>query len=296
MGETKEYIGAFPKEDRIIFLILLILLALAPLVPWPKLSVTQATIDSYDAVENVPDGGVFMWTTDFSMSTWFEMEPPETAIFKHFFKRAQDDGCKVVLTSTYTTPEGWFAQQKVVAERAKPSDFGLTYGEDWMMTGWIPGYEPILKGLLADFWATCGGKDYAGTPLGNLPMMANIKGAGDFHLVGYSTSTSPDPYCRQWGVGVGVNNVKVDLKSGEADGAQLIGSMGTATVPWIMPYIESGVHTSYVSGQRGGAEYEQIAGTPGTGLGFMGGQSIGHFYAIVLIIGTNVLYLQERRR
>lgn len=63
-----------------------------------------------------------------------------------------------------------------------------------------------------------------------------------------------------------------------------------------MPYIDSGVQTSYISGQRGGAEYEQYADTPGAGLGFMGGQSMGHFYAIVLIIATNAMYLMERRR
>lgn len=299
MGKTeeREYIGAFPREDRIIFLILLLLLVISPYIPFPGLQVTPSSEASYAAVENVPDGGAFMWATDFTMATWYEMEPAETAIFKHMMMRAQDDGCKIVFVTTYEA-DGFFAQQKVLNEQAQPGDYDLVYGDDYVILGWVPGYESSQAGLMSDLAAITGGKDYQGTSLNDLPMMANINGAGDIHLLGYSTSTSPDPYARQWGVGTGVNNVelKVPLKDGSTTGAQLIGSMGTATVPWIMPYIDAGVQTSYVSGQRGGAEYEQLLGVTGTGSGFMSGQSIGHFYAIALIIGTNVMYMLEKRK
>jgi hypothetical protein len=297
MGE-KEYLGAFPREDRIIFLILLILLAIGPLIPWPELPVTTATETSYDAVENVPDGGAFMWTTDFTMSVWYEMSPPEIAIFRHMMIRARDDGCKIVLVAVYGA-DGYFAQNKILAEEARPGDYDLVWGEDYVQLGWIPGYEPILAGLMQDLRTTSGGKDDRGNGLDTLPMFSGgkLKGAGDFHLLGYSTSTSPDPYVRQWGVGEGANNVPVELKDGTKNpGAQLIGAMGTATVPWIMPYVDQGIQTSYVSGQRGGAEYEAVLGIPGAGLGFMAGQTIGHFYAIVLVVVTNVMYLSERRR
>jgi hypothetical protein len=296
MGD-KEYYGAFPREDRLIFAILLVVLAIGPFIPWPELPVTPATQASFDAVENVPDGGAFLWTNCFTLSTWYEMEPAETAVYKHMMQRARDDGCKIVFVAV-DAADGYWAQLKVLAEQASPEDdYGLVYGEDYVILGWIPGYEPILAGLLSDLWTTAGGRDHNGVPLADLPMMENIRGAGDFQLLGYSTSTSPDPYPRQWGVGVGVNNVPVTLKDGtESPGAQMIGSMGTATVPWIMPYIDQGLQTSYISGQRGGAEYEAVLGDPGTGLGFMAGQTIGHFYAIVLIVVANVMFFMERRR
>lgn len=298
MGESKEYLGAFPREDRIIFAILLVLLAIAPLFPWPTLPVTSATENSFNAVENVPNGGAFMWSTDFTMSVWYEMSPPETAIFKHMFQRARDDGCKIVFVAVYGA-DGYWAQNKVLAENAKPADYGLEWGVDYVQLGWIPGYEPILAGLLTDLRATTGNKDARGVSLDSYPMFSGgkLNGAGEFHYLGYSTSTSPDPYVRQWGTGVGVNNVPVNLKDGtQSKGAQLIGSMGTATVPWIMPYVDQGIQTSYVSGQRGGAEYEAVLGAPGAGLGFMAGQTMGHFYAIVLVIVTNAMFIMERRR
>jgi hypothetical protein len=298
MGESKEYLGAFPKEDRIIFLIFLVLLAITPIIPWPDLPVTSATENSFAAVDNVPDGGAFMWTTDFTMSVWYEMEPPETAVFRHMMIRARDDGCKIVFVTVYEA-DGYFAQNKILAEQSKPEDYDLVWGEDYVQLGWLPGYESMLANLMQDLRTTAGGKDVRGNALDSLPMFAGgaLKGAGDFHLLGYSTSTSPDPYVRQWGVGVGVNNVAVTLKDGtENAGAQLIGAMGTATVPWIMPYIDQGIQTSYISGQRGGAEYEAVLGIEGTGLGFMAGQTMGHFYAITLIIVTNIMYFMERRR
>jgi hypothetical protein len=298
MSESKEYLGAFPKEDRIIFALLLVLLAIAPLVPWPALPVTTATERSFDAVENVPDGGAFMYSTDFTMSVWYEMSPPEVAIFKHMFQRARDDGCKIIFVAVYGA-DGYFAQNKVLAENAKPGDYDLVWGEDYVQLGWIPGYEPILAGLLTDLRATTGNKDARGVSLDTYPMFSGgkLNGAGEFHYLAYSTSTSPDPYVRQWGTGVGVNNVAVTLKDGtESAGAQLIGSMGTATVPWIMPYVDQGIQTSYVSGQRGGAEYEAVLDEPGAGLGFMAGQTIGHFYAIVLVVVTNAMHIMEKRR
>jgi hypothetical protein len=258
--------------------------------------VTSAIEDSVAALDNVPDGGVFMWSTDIIMANWYEMAPPEIAVFKHMMERARDDGCKIMLVTTYVVA-GHYAKMKILAEEAKPADYGLTYGEDYAITGWIPGYETTMAGMLQDFWGITGGKDYQGTPYTQLPMMDSIRKAGDFHLLGYSTSTSPDTYARQWGVGVGVNNVPVTLKDGtENPGAMLIGSMLTGSVPIIMPFIDKGLQTSYISGQRGGAEYEVYRNTPGAGLASMAGQSMGHFYAIALVIVTNILFNLERRK
>lgn len=291
-----EYIGAFPREDRLIFLIFLILLVISPYIPWPKTPVSPSTELSYAAVENVPNGGAFMHTTDFTMSTWYENGPPEIALFKHMFRRAQADGCKVVFVSTESA-EGFVASEKILREIVLPADYDLEYGKDYVKLGWIPGYETTLAGLLSDLWSISGGKDVAGTPFTDLPMMANLHGAGDFQLLGYSSSTNPDTFTRQWGVGVGQNNKPVTLKDGtDSPGAPLIGNINTASVPWLMPYVEAGVQTSFLSGVRGGAEYEELLDSPGPGLALMAGQSIGHLYGIVLIIVTNALYLLERRR
>jgi hypothetical protein len=297
MGEKKdEYIGAFPREDRYIFAIFLVLLAISPYIPFPETPITPATRNFYAAIENVPDGGAYMWSTDFDIGVWYEMAAPEIATYHHMFTRAQEDGCKVVLVATFY-PQGWMAAEKILREEVRPDDYGLVYGEDYVMLGWIPGYETTLAGLMSDLWTIAGGKDYQGTAFTDLPMMDNLRGAGDFHLLGYSTSTSPDPYARQWGVGMGSNTTPMTMKDGQQlDGAMMIGNAGTATVAWLMPYIESGIQTSYLSGQRGGAEYEILLDRPGMGGGFMAGQSIGHFYAIALVIVTNALYLLERRR
>jgi hypothetical protein len=293
--EEDSYIGAFPTEDRLIFLIFLILLAVSPFLPWPATQITPATEASFDAIEAVPDNGAILWTTDFTMATWYENGPPEIALYKHMFQRARDDGVKIVITNTESA-EGFIASSKILAEEVNPDDYDLEYGEDYVRLGWIPGYETALAGLLSDLNGITGGKDFEGTSLSSLPMMADLTGAGSFQLVGYSTSTNPDTFTRQWGVGVGQNNVPVTLKDGsESDGALLIGNIGTASVAWLMPYIDAGVQTSYVSGVRGGAEYEGLIGEEGLGVEQMAGLSIGHFYGVVLIIVTNAMYLYSRR-
>jgi hypothetical protein len=297
-----EYIGAFPKEDRLIFLILLILIVISPYIPWPDTPVTPATEASYAAIENVPDNGNILWTTDFVMATWFEMAAPEIALYKHMFTRIKNDGLSLVIVSTEPSPEGFVASQKILAEEVKPADYDAVEGTDFIRLGWIPGYETTLAGLLRDLMDITGGKDYAGNSLDGMPLIEKLKaddgkvGAGDFQLLGYSTSTNPDTFCRQWGTGVGENNAPVTLKDGtESPGAPLIGNMGTASVPWVMPYIEAGVQTSYISGTRGGAEYEILIDEAGLGAAFMAGHSIGHFYGVVLIIVTNAMYLYQRR-
>jgi hypothetical protein len=299
VGESikrEDYIGAFPKEDRFIILIFLIILSIAPLVPLPDTPITPPTQDSFAAIENVPDGGTFLWCTDFGMGMWYEQAPAEVAVFRHMFQRVRDDDCKIVFVTT-SGPDPWFVVQRLFRDEVNPDDYGAVYGEDYVLLGWIPGYESTLAGLLSDLKGITSNKDYQGTALSDLPMMADLNEAGDFHLLGYSLSTSPEPYTRQWGVGVGLNNVPVMLKDGtESPGALLICNINTGGVPWVMPYIEAGIQTSYISGQRGGAEYEDLLNEPGAGLGFMAGQSLGHFFAIALIIGTNAYYFYSRSR
>jgi len=292
----KEYIGAFPREDRIIFLIFLILLAIAPFIPWPATPITTPTETCYTAIENVPDGGAILYTTDFVMATWYENGPSEIALYKHVMRRAQADNIKIVFVTTESA-EGFVAHTKILVEEAKPADYELVYGEDYVRLGWIPGYETSLAGLLSDLWAISGGKDFEATPLTNIPMMADLKGAGDFQLLIYSTATNPDTFTRQWGVGVGQNNIEVTLKDGtKSEGALLIGNINTASVPWLMPYVDAGVQTSYLGGVRGAAEYEILLDEIGLAGIQMAGISIGHFYAIVLVVLTNIAYLMERRR
>jgi hypothetical protein len=114
--EEDSYIGAFPTEDRLIFLIFLILLAVSPFVPWPKTQITPATEASFAAIDNVPNGGAILWTTDFTMATWYENGPPEIALYKHMFQRAQDDGVKIIITNTESA-EGFIASSKILQRK-----------------------------------------------------------------------------------------------------------------------------------------------------------------------------------
>lgn len=266
-------------QDRLIFLIYIILIALPFIyVVGLPLPISDLTKTFYNTIESVPEGGVILWVTDIGFALWTEIGSGEIAIYKHLFTLARTKNVKLIFASTYG-PDGAYLTDMIIKKYIIPEGFaeGLTYGENWVQLGWLPGWEASLAALVRDIHKAAP-TDYFGTPLGQLPMMKNIRSVDDLDLLGWS-GYYVDEYARQW----------------TGWGKPVIVNLSATTVAMAKPWFVKGLITAYLNGQRGNAEYEALTGYKGFATSAMDAQSLAHLYAIILLLIPNIHYIWTRK-
>ena len=180
--------GGFTRwllPDGLIYLLVLgVLLAILLIRPpfgdipfAPSTDVTQF----YNAVESVPSDRPVLVVYDWDATRSAEMSVLSQAVMRHLMSR------HVPFVTISTAPQGpGFAQQVVRAALADPvSNYGYTYGTDYLILGYIPGNEAALRSAVDDFTAVLP-LDYQQIErLDTYPILrqGNIKGARDFALV-----------------------------------------------------------------------------------------------------------------
>lgn len=268
--------GSLPIVDRAVFIIFIILIAIPAIMPLGlPISISSNTVEVYRQIEGLKGGDIAMWITDFSVGTWGQVGPAEVAIYRHLFDLIRRKGIKVIIVTTYSV-DGALNAERILREYIDTA--GLKYGEDYVNLGWIPGYETTLAALAKDFQSIVKTDAYGNT-IDKLPMLRGVRSISDIALIGFSTSTSPDPYPRQLG---GYNK-------------PLIINTLIATVPWTLPYYEKRLITGYIGAESDAAGYEKLTGMPGEGLRTLDAQSLSHIYGVVLIIVGNIWYFTRRR-
>jgi len=262
-------------QDRLIHVIYILLIAIPFLMPLGlPLKVTPLAQNFYKTIEAIPDGGAVLWVNDQGFATWVELGSGEIALYKHLFSLAQKRGLRLVFATT-SSADGTVLTDRTIREEIIPGGFtkGLKYGENWVQLGWLPGWETSLRGLVTDVRAIAR-TDYFGTPIDQIPMMKNINSVKDLSLLGNS-GYYVDEYGRQW---TGLGKPWIDLLS-------------ATTVAMAKPWIEKGLLTAYLNGQRGCAEYEAITGYRGFATAAMDAQSLAHVLGILILLVPSTLYL-----
>lgn len=264
------------NQDRIIFLLIFVSIAIPMVVPLGlPVPISSTTSKFYDTVESVPEGTNVLWCTSIGFSIWYNTGPGEIATFRHIFRLVRGRNAKFIVFAEGA--EAAAIVRRIITEHCDTS--GLTYGEDYVDLGWIPGGEAALAGVVTDFQSTVE-TDYKGTPISQIPMLSDIKSGEDIDVLGFSSGSMIDRFMRQW----------APLHK------PILLNMIAIGVPLCMPYIEKGMVTAYINGQRGGAEYEKLLGQLGMGSSFVDAQSIIHLYIIIMIIVVAVWYVIRRTK
>lgn len=264
----KEWFSRRENQDRTIFIIYFILIAYPMLSPIGlPIPIGEPTIESYELLENVPEGGVIVIVSDEGFPSWAELGPGEIAIYRHAFKKVREDDCKIVLLTSYVV------DGQILAERCLSNvDLtGLEYGIHWVQLGYIPGYEAVLSAMMDDLKGIAP-VDQFGTPTKDIPMLKDINSIDDYDYLYACTFTAMDVYIRQWG------------EKALARGVPIIINMLSGTVPLAMPYYRAGTMTSYLNSVTAGSGYEKLIGRPGMGAALMDAQSTAHLLGIAVII------------
>lgn len=261
-------------DRRIIFLLIFVAVA------WPLIRPMRLPIDVsppvqtlYDAIEAVPPGSIVMLAGDYSPDTMPELQPMGETFIRHAFSR----DLRIVVACL------WPASPPLIERAMTPlaEEFGKEYGVDYVNLGYMAGGIVTLLGMGASIPNTFP-TDYGGTPVGQIPLMREVKNFEDIALVMEISAGTPGT--REW-----VQQIQSRYRITLASGVTAV------SAPNFYPYIQSGQLTGLLGGLKGAAEYETLVGAPGTATSGMDAQSIVHALIVVFILLGNVVYLISRR-
>jgi len=185
-------------------------------------------------------------------------------------------GVKLVFFSISTEMAQWTVTAIDNGLAKLPSGVAAENGVNWVHLGYVPGGESGVAALANDI-RSVKTEDHFGTPISQIPLMANINKASDFAA------------CFWWGgsegsIPYGIRQIVTPFN------VPMTGMCTTNEVPNYTPYINSGQMVGIIGGVRGSAEYEYLMGMPGLALGQAMATNFGGLLWAILVVLSNVLY------
>jgi hypothetical protein len=227
----------------------------------------------YDAIAALPDSSAVMLTFDYYASTLAEAEPMSRAVLHHLFRKH----CRVV-TMTTVPLGGPSISERVTRDIA--GTHGKEYGIDFVNLGYKANYVAVLKGMGSAIRAIYPA-DNSGTPLDEIPIMANINNYDDLAFICVIADNGVVEY---W---MSIVNAQYGVK---------IGSGVTAVMaPKIYAYVGSGQMTGLLGGMKGAADYEKLNEQPAAASKGMAAQSLVHLFIIFSVVAGNIVFIYHRK-
>ena len=236
---------------------------------------TKTTQKVYDTIEALPHGSKVLISCEYGPSTKPEIHPMTLAVMRHLFKNNH----KVYVTCLW--PDGQFLAEEAL-DQVGGEEYGLKYGEDYVLLGFRPGNEAVVKGIVSNLRKLYT-IDSRGTKVTEIPMMDGIHRFEDFDFLFSASAGYPGTI--EW-VQYAVDPTDVPMATGTT----------SIQVNDVMPYVASGQLNGILAGMPGAAEYEALIGVPGIGTSGMDAQSVAHLVIVLFIVLGNIGYLIERRR
>ena len=277
MKKITDFILNIGKMDRRWIFLIIALVVLLPLYFPIGLPIrpTDSTQTAYDAMDELPPGSKVLVSFEYGPSTKPEIHPMTYAVLRRLFKKEQ----KVYITCLW--PDGQFMAEEAIDEIAI-GEFNLNEGEDYVLLGFRPGNEAVVKGIVSNMrklYST----DARGTLTDNIPMMKGVNKLADFDFI--FTASAGYPGTVEW-VQYGADPTGIPMSTG----------VTSIQVNEVMPYVQSGQVKGILAGMPGAAEYEALVGVPGIGTSGMDAQSIAHLVIVLFIVFGNAAYFIERQR
>ena len=131
-------------DRRWIFLVI----ALVVIVPlfYPlglPIRATATTQHVYDTIDALPHGSKVLVSCEYGPSTKPEIHPMVLSVMRHLFKNEH----KVYVTCLW--PDGQSLASDAL-DLVGRDEYGLTYGEDYVLLGFRPGNEAVVKGIVSN--------------------------------------------------------------------------------------------------------------------------------------------------
>tara|TARA_B100001250_G_C19791776_1_gene786849 strand:- start:1178 stop:2023 length:846 start_codon:yes stop_codon:yes gene_type:complete len=263
-------------DRRWIFLIIGIVVMIPLFFPLGlPIRATATTQQVYDTIEALPHGSKILVSCEYGPSTKPEIHPMTLAVMRHLFKNKH----KVYVTCLW--PDGQFLAEEAL-DQVGGEEYGLKYGEDYVLLGFRPGNEAVVKGIVSNLRKVYT-IDSRGTKVTEIPMMDGIHRFEDFDFLFSASAGYPGTI--EW-VQYAVDPTDVPMSTGTT----------SIQVNEVMPYVAAGQVNGILAGMPGAAEYEALIGVPGIGTSGMDAQSVAHLVIVLFIVLGNIGYFIERQR
>jgi len=260
-------------DRRIVYLLFFVVTAVPFVRPVQvPMQIAEYTKGTYEAMEALKPGDFVLIDVRFSPASAGEMVPAYSSMLAHLLKKP---GVRVAWFVTSLSGAIYADDGIRMFEAA-----GKVYGKDIAQMGFLAGEETAIAAVSQDIFKAFP-SDSRGTKSDQLEVLKGIKNAKDFALVLNMSDGGLGPL--GW-----VRQANMPF------GTKVISLLSQVMVPSAIPYYQAKQVVGLVSGLQGGAEYEQMLGTPGRGMASMGAQTFGHLYLVALVILANISYLVTR--
>jgi len=275
------WLAKLQHVDRRWFYLATFVLLLVPFIvsiPMPPGKVSPTTRGVYEGIESCPPDKVILVDSSWHQGSAAENYAQFEAVIRHLcLKRI-----KFVVTSVGIEPIAPEVAQKVIEPIAEEA--GYVYGRDWVNAGYLAAGAPagagvgasplgiIIEGFCRDFHKFYP-NDTHGTPVEELPLMANVRSIEDVHMT-FCVTYCPDP---QW----------IQVVKGQF-GVPVGFACMTIMAPSYYPFIDSGQLDGMLIGNRGAAEYEDLVNFRARGTKLIMAASFGNCCIILAAILGNI--------
>lgn len=242
---------------------------------------------AFDQIESLAPGDRVLLAFDFDPASAGELGPMATAFTYHCAKK----GLRMYFLALW--PVGPQMIDRTIQDVIAPDFPDLVYGKDYVNLAYKSGGEGVIKVILTDIrqlFAT----DALGTPVEQIPMMADLANIRQMELIVSISAGSPGT--TEW-VQYAVTPYPEDLR--------IVAGCTGVQAPLLYPYIPEQL-SGLLGAIKGAAEYEELVmGAYGSGSRRgvysearrrMGPQLVAHVLMIVLIIAGNLVFFAERRQ
>ena len=225
----------------------------------------------YEFVDDVRDGEIMFLAIDYDPSTMAELHPMADAIIRQVFAH---NGRLLMSSVSQFGPA--MADEMITRIAA---EYGKVNGEDYVFLGYKPYPAIVILAMGTDFRVPFP-TDYYGQEIGDLPMMTGVHNFDDVEgVVALAGGNAADFW-------ITYGNAKYGMPLA-------LGVTGVMASDYY-PYLQSGQLFGLLPGIKGAAEYEQMAGIEGEGLGGIPYQTTTHAVILAFIIITNIAYFGKR--
>jgi hypothetical protein len=272
--ESEYAAGIGGLSARALYLILLVSIAIPVAIPLGlPLPVTAPVKAFYDAVEKVPAGGKIVLDVQVAVGTYAEEGPLFRAVIEHVSRRAASSQIKYVIIVNIAE-----SQSLSLDIMAKMTLNGNKYGVDYAFMGIVSATEPAISAWAKDIYQNTP-VDVYGTPVGQLPVMKDIRTLKDFNLAIVMQGSLIEFWMRQW-------NVPYNMPMAVTCG------ISSSIAGWRV-YYETGQFVGFLPGIRGAGEYEIITKSPGRATISNDAMSVSHLLTVLAVVGANIAYFKK---
>ena len=264
-------------DRRLLYLVSVVLVAVTIFVPLGlPVKVSPLAIQTYDAIQNLPDNSVVLIAPMYDPGAQGELNPMLRAMLYQCMER----NYRIILGNT-----NWTLGVAIAHDMITPiaAEFNYVYGTDYIEFGSKPGGSVWMQSAKADL-AGAAIVDYNNDPIGQFPLIQAVPRLTQEYIAAVLVLDCGTPGVVEWLTQItqGTSIVLVDAEI-------------QMSVPENMVYVNSGQFAGMLAGSRGGAEYEQLVGRPGAALKSQDTMSVIALMVALFIVLGNIGYLTRKK-